>query len=258
MRNRIVSLVFISISVLLLPGCNSSGKIAELESRVAHLENLLDVNATTADAGKQDPAESKTTDKLVESTAPEITDNNEYACPLDTKTADEIVSLCDKMLSNLPQQGQSPENYEKSLIVKPIQSYSLDYELLYEFVDYSQRIERDTLFKIGVSGIQKEMDGSIGYDSSYVGNGRCRIDMELDMVIKEYERAAALYDKLFTSLAHEYNETRVGPSGIVQEKNGTIWSSYASVTESGEIGFKLEMEKIEDGFYIAVKKINVL
>lgn len=216
MKRTIACLIAITICLSLFAGCDSFGKVAELEKRVSYLEGLLGVQVPVTESSDQE-SENNTAD--------------DYACPLDGLTVDEIVDLCNEILANVPQKGQSYDSYRESLVAKPLPLalYGTDYS----FAPIGS-YDRDALISISLYGIQPEMDGSIGYQN--IGS----VGVTLEIAIKDYSRASEIYEKLFRGLTVEYRRTGA-PEGVSSNKNGTRWeaSGYSS---GGDMSFSLRMD----------------
>ena len=173
-----------------------------------------------------------------------------YSFVLEDKTSDGIVEICDSILSNFPRKGQTYEEYESTLIARPLKTSEQPGDnyantLYYVFVDFSNYRStdanrfalRDALCSIAVSGIQTEMDGSIGY--SEYDNG-VKVTVSID--IRDYDRATEIYDKLYELLSKEYKD-------VSSRKVSTTWEARGCDVNGSDHEF-LSMRRGENRYSI--------
>ncbi len=212
-------------TIILLSGCVSKSEFEALEKRVTELEQQNYTNR----------------ESQIENNNNQDNNLTEFTYSIDNLSAEEVVSECKYYYENSPKQGEKYENYFSCVKADP--TYTSDdglFDIYFRSLSPNTFANNDVITRILFSGLQQEMDGTIGYSGNtyYV---------EVDLIIQDYEKASTIYNQLYTIIVDE-NYT-----DIQDNRSSTYWSSYAMFcdTDNSAIGISfLEMTKEEDGFQI--------
>ena len=198
----------------ILSGCSSDSKYTELEQRVAYLESLLGVNENS-----ETPAYSEAYDSTNNNTITETGEiaekDGDFLYYIDNMSAEEIVSECVYYFNNLPYKGEHFEEYLNTFKVTPILE-----DPLYPRIRYYYKAdaipEKDVLKEITIDGWLTQMDGSL----TYVGESSWPYTtIGVYLWIKDYNKAADVYDRLYNYLLPYYSE-----DGLIEDhREGTSW-----------------------------------
>lgn len=169
---------------------------------------------------------------------------------------DEIISECLSLLSNVPENGQTIEQYTSTFKNAPLSTDINEYLMYYYFTDnYDPRKNfptQNAIIRVSGNGIGTQMDGTLAKrdDQSPF--------MEIELCITDYDTASAIYDKLFNELSPIYRN-------VNDSRNGTKWHASAwyeaTVTVNGTtstygmgIDSFISLEKLDSGYLLIARK----
>ena len=221
------------LSCILLSGCVSNSEFRELEQRVSYLEDQLG----TYESYDYDSRE----DEAVENVQDDKSSDSSYSYYIDELSDSEVLEECKYYFYNIPTQGESFEDYYSSLRATPVNTFE-DFGVECQFYDNrinNEPTDRDVLTDIRIPGTQAEMDGSIGYNTDHYG-------VTISMIIKDYDRAANIYDGLYEIIVNDYYYD------INDRRDSTSWRTSAMFLKGETLGGfgvdVLSMEKGSNGF----------
>ena len=226
-------LALIALLSIGLTGCVSDTEYKELEERVARLEKMIGENRDVAI--EQETSISNTQSSL---SITDGTDQSEAMYVIDNFSAQEVIAECQYYFNNLPQVGSSYEEYFATMRVTPLDTYiSDDYHLVEcDFYKVDSDPSCDLIKWVTISGIQTEMDGSMGYN----GNS---ISVTIGLTIQDYEKAEAIYNGLYNLVNNKYI------SEIYEDKKATEWELTGKRIDGYGVGL-LNMSRTENDYDI--------
>lgn len=230
-----------------ISGCVTQKEYDDLEKRLTAVEERLNISNENPIAIEDSSiSNGEINQNDVESAA-----SDEYIYVIDDMSVDEIVEECFYYFNNLPSEGQSFDEYEKTLKVQPPKSYG-NGRYVFNEIDRAKAPEKDIIESVSVE-ITSNLDGSIHIDRNYVY-------VNVELWIKDYDKAVAVYESLKTKLEPFYYST-------IENKGSSEWKLsgyYDPINGDGSAGGMgvneiVAIYKKDDCFNISTAKItNVL
>lgn len=190
-----------------------------------------------------------TTDTATESSSENGTNTEiSFNYYVDDLSSDEIVNECMAILNNIPENGQTIEQYENSLKVMPLDTYIDEYFMYYYFSKerdpHRSFPSKSAVSCISGANIGTQMDGTLALRSDQFHW------MTIELCITDYETASAVYDSLFNTLSPLYYD-------INDRRDGTNWRASAmyKYTSNASAGVEfMKLEKVENGYILQASK----
>ncbi len=157
----------------------------------------------------------------------ETVDESIYS--LEGMSSDEILEVVKKTMENKPVTGQSYDEYSASCIIEPTYSYAY-------VSDINSSV--DNIPSISVVNLSTQMDGTIAcYDGK-------QVQIIVSLVIKDYDKAVDVYNKLYDYLSPTYQNPR-------NYTEGTSWRGAGdySIDEWNSIGVNFVGLSRNDNYY---------
>ncbi|WP_034464695.1 hypothetical protein [Butyrivibrio fibrisolvens] len=248
-----IRMAFCIIMCVCLSGCVSKAEFEDLESRVSILESEVGIqNPTNSDESAVETDQGEVSDESRESNGMQTGSDEKYVYYVDTMSAHEVVEECLRLFDVVPLEGQSVEEYVSAFNIPPVYEPSIIEDgikntlvLEYSTVgdgDTPIIADKDAIVRVTITGLQSEMDGSIGY--TY-----WPVYMEIEIDIIDYEKAAAIYDELYEILAPSFSD-------IESNQDGTSWEAKGNYNDYFG-GTFLRLDKYDDGFRLYVMNMLV-
>lgn len=231
--NRRIWLVFvIGIILVLLTGCGSDkADYDELEKRISRIEKELGIT-------EENNSQKHISETTIQVTQAERQSEEENHCyNLSELSVDGIIDELGKILF-LDMQDKKPEEVVKNLYlrVKPKNEPTFS-------TDYGEKLKFDENYKSN----QYDMLISVGYSFSRNMDGTCskQKSASAQIIIRDYNRAAELYDKLCNKYCS---------GGYNDKSNGTHWQAQIN---RGNRYRNINMYRQEDSVYLFELQISV-
>ncbi len=227
---------------VLLAGCVSEREYAELESRVKKLEEIINVDSLQDDSLTKPDLNITTSNSAIEEKDDSEEIQSSYTYSIGNLSNEEVIKECQYYYENVPYQGEPYDEYYKTLKVPPVRTYE-EFGVNCQFYDSANSFdnpEQDVITDIRIQNSQTEMDGTIGYTGYYY-------TVIVEMIIKDYDRAANIYDGLYNLIiSDDYSE-------IEDDRSSTTWRSFGMfryIDNAATGSWFLTMEKQDKGFVI--------
>lgn len=250
---KVMLLITVFILSVLLIGCSSDEKYRELEERISRLEQILGVhgNNSVEDSDEvTNPAGSE--NGMGDTTSEEGNVNNvspEMSYLIDSMSPEEIAAECEYYIINIPNKGETYDEYEDRLKAEPI-SKNIDADVFsYSFIGNDggqEEIGHDAIRSISFFNFPMQMNGTIGYPTGEYHSSYVNVQLS----INNYEKASAVYSILFDFLQPYY-------LNISDKRETTRWYSTGNMLLSSGAEFYpgtsfLSMEKVGDMYILSI------
>ena len=247
MRNKVLAVAF--LLCLTITGCGNASQNANNDMiSIDDYNKVIDerdyykeqyeklINQQSTDISTESASENNTSTDI---------SFNYY---IDDLSSDEIVNECMTILNNIPENGQTIEQYESSLKFLPLDT-SIDEYFMYYYFSKEHDPHRSFPSKSAVTyisgaNIGTQMDGTLALRSDQYHW------MTIELCITDYETASAVYDSLFSTLSPLYTD-------IDDSRDGTNWRAYAMYKYTSNAAASVEfmnLEKVDNGYILHASK----
>lgn len=233
------------IGAVLFTGCVSDSEYEALEERVSYLESMLGVTQETEQPSSEESEEDASSAQVEDTATTEA-----FTYRIDSLSNDQVLAECKYYFDNVPNQGETFDEYYSSLKATPIKTYNDNgvYCRFYDDSDSKAVPGYDVIREISINGTQAEMDGTIGYSgNSYT--------VHIGMVLTDYDRAEYIYDNLYNMIVTDKFEV------VYDRKDSTSWYIYCNYNDGDVRQYEIEtlkMNKRDDRYYLDVSYYHPL